>query len=99
MELGQGAHGMVFLGCLSGMDVAIKVLFARSCSSHISSNPESVLINVWAPLKSVCMQAVELQPGVASGAFWREATIQQRCIHARIVPLYGVAIRVRWTAC
>ena len=41
------------------------------------------------------LQAVELEPGVASGAFWREARMLQRCSHARIVPLHGVAIKVR----
>ena len=42
-----------------------------------------------------CVQAVELAPGVASGAFWREARVLRQCAHERIVPLYGVAIRVR----
>ena len=32
MELKEGAHGMVFLGRLSGVEVAIKVLFASGCS-------------------------------------------------------------------
>ena len=41
------------------------------------------------------LQAVELEPGVASGAFWHEARMLQRCSHDRIVPLHGVVIKVR----
>ena len=41
------------------------------------------------------LQAVELEPGVSSGAFWHEARMLQRCSHDRIVPLHGVAIKVR----
>ena len=40
------------------------------------------------------LQVIELQAGVDSRAAWHEAQVLQRCAHARIVPLFGVAIKV-----
>ena len=40
------------------------------------------------------LQVFELQPGVESGAIWQEVCLLRRCIHERIVPLLGVAVKV-----
>ena len=47
-----------------------------------------------AGLGEVAVKAVELQPGMDSGAVWREASLLRRCHHDRVVPLIGVAIKV-----
>ncbi len=40
------------------------------------------------------LQVIELDPGVDSRAVWHEARLMRRCVHDRIVPLYGIAIKV-----
>ena len=40
-------------------------------------------------------QVFELLPGMDSRAAWHEAALLRECIHDRIVPLYGVAIKAR----
>lgn len=37
-----------------------------------------------------------VQPGVHSHGFWREISLLARCEHPRIVPVYGVAVHVRF---
>jgi len=44
-------------------------------------------------------QVFGVQQGVQSEAFWREVALLQRCVHPRIVPVYGVAVQVRCPAC
>ena len=41
------------------------------------------------------VQVFELQAGMDSGAVWQEVCILRRCTHDRIVPLLGVAVKVR----
>ena len=40
-------------------------------------------------------QVFELNPGMDSGGVWQEVSLLRRCSHKRIVPLLGVAIKVR----
>ena len=40
-------------------------------------------------------QVFELDPGMGSGSIWQEVSLLRRCNHKRIVPLLGVAIKVR----
>jgi len=40
------------------------------------------------------VQASELQPGVDCQAVLREALLLRKCAHARIVPLFGIAVQV-----
>lgn len=40
------------------------------------------------------MQVFELQPVLDPHTAWREVSLLRQCAHARIVPLFGVALRV-----
>jgi hypothetical protein len=62
VQLGEGAHGVVYLAKMQETYVAVKV-FAQ-------------------------------QPGMDSQAFWQEVALLRRCVHPRIVPVYGVAVQV-----
>jgi len=44
-------------------------------------------------------QVFELHPGMHSQAFWHEISLLARCMHPRIVPVYGVAIQARRWVC
>ncbi|PRW45691.1 serine threonine- kinase receptor R831 [Chlorella sorokiniana] len=61
VQLGEGAHGVVYLAKMQETYVAVKV-FAQ-------------------------------QPGMDSQAFWQEVALLRRCVHPRIVPVYGVAVQ------
>lgn len=41
----------------------------------------------------VAVKVTELLSGVESQSIWRETALLRRCIHERIVPLYGVALK------
>ena len=43
----------------------------------------------------VAVKVFEIDPGIDSGRIWREAAMLRDCVHERIVPLYGIALRVR----
>lgn len=40
-----------------------------------------------------CVQVFQLGNGTDSHAVWREVALLRRCVHERILPLYGVALR------
>ena len=41
------------------------------------------------------LQVFQLHPGMQSRAFWHEISLLARCMHPRVVPVYGVAIQAR----
>ena len=41
------------------------------------------------------LQVFAVQHGMDSQAFWQEISLLARCVHPRIVPVYGVAMHVR----
>ena len=51
--------------------------------------------NMYQPVLQVFM----LLPDMDSGAVWREVALLRNCAHRRIVPLYGVAIKVPIVDC
>jgi predicted Ser/Thr protein kinase len=61
VQLGEGAHGVVFLAQLQDSYVAVKVM--------------------------------EIPQETDSRAFWNEVAMLRRCVHSRIVPVYGVAVQ------
>jgi hypothetical protein len=50
-------------------------------------------------LHCTALQVCELLPGTDSRAIWREVSILRSCAHERIVPLFGVALKVWRAAC
>lgn len=43
----------------------------------------------------VAVKVFELEPGLDSGAVWREVSMLRHCIHPRVVPLFGVTVQAR----
>jgi hypothetical protein len=117
VELGEGAFAVVYLGRLQGSPVAVKVgehnrgwhapgqcpgiVFnglARMADGKQHIPP--VHVPAWRPPPGA-LQVIELLPGMDSDIAWREAALLRDCSHERIVPLYGVALKVgeACTAC
>ena len=53
-------------------------------------------ISIMRPTLSCSCQLLELAPGVDSSSLWREVALHRECLHPHIVPLFGVALKVRW---
>lgn len=53
-------------------------------------------LHLFGACPSDTLQVIELLPGMDSHTAWREAALLRDCTHERIVPLYGVALKV-WT--
>ena len=101
MQLGEGAHGVVYLAKMQDTYVAVKVRQLTLCSALYLQTDETA---GWAPWLLVATthpatycqpQVFAVQPGLDSHTFWHEISLLSRCVHPMIVPVYGVAVHVR----
>ena len=94
VELGEGGHAVVYLARLQGVEVAVKVGTGAAWLAWLPSWLGWQNISARPTYSSHLLKVTELLSGVESQSIWRETALLRRCIHERIVPLYGVALKV-----
>jgi hypothetical protein len=114
VELGAGAFAVVYLGRLQGSPVAVKVsrqnrgfacrLLITLVCGQFRPAPLADALATWVASFARCLppaplQVIKLLPGMDSHTVGREAALLRDCTHERIVPLYGVALKVGAAAC
>lgn len=110
MQLGEGAHGVVYLAKLAmpgdGLYVAVKVggCGLAGLAGCDAAAMRSFAARFAAPRDSPCgpapllllfrTQVLHLGSDLRSSRFWREVQLLRHCAHPRMVPVYGVALQV-----
>lgn len=75
---------------------ALAIMPCRAGQPARTEQPPACLALLW---PCTALQVCELLPGTDSRAIWREVSILRSCAHERIVPLFGVALKVWPAAC